>query len=207
MNRDLIPYRCHKAILKFLWGSNFVEGLSAQFPHERNNIETYVQRIREVALESPLYNIQEIHEQVFLNPHSVKLGVQEFMYGISPNTVLQNVLLGNIPLYAGQRDKTPLYIHALIHNFYIQSAYRLVGGSDSISNSLAASIQVHGMKFTQNLRLHIFIAMLKSSFGRIIEWRNNSCREFYIEYAPRSYFGKAQHATYSQGIPRASIES
>ncbi|OQA95308.1 MAG: hypothetical protein BWY22_02195 [Bacteroidetes bacterium ADurb.Bin217] len=136
--------------------SNFVEGLSAQFPHERNNIETYVQRIREVALESPLYNIQEIHEQVFLNPHSVKSGVQEFMCGISPNTVLQNVLLGNIPLYAGQRDKTPLYIHALIHNFYIQSAYRLVGGSDSISNSLAASIQVHGGEiYTKSQVAHI----------------------------------------------------
>lgn len=136
--------------------SNFVEGLSAQFPHERNNIETYVQRIREVALESPLYNIQEIHEQVFLNPHSVKSGVQEFMYGISSNTVLQNVLLGNIPLYAGQRDKTPLYIHALIHNFYIQSAYRLVGGSDSIANSLAASIQAKGGEiYTKSQVAHI----------------------------------------------------
>lgn len=124
--------------------SNFVDGLSAQFPTERHNIETYIHRIREVASESPLYNIQEINEQVFLNPHSVKSGASEFIKETTPNSILQNVLLGNVPLYAGQRDKTPLYIHALIHNFYIQSAYRLVDGSDSISNSLAASIQAHG---------------------------------------------------------------
>jgi all-trans-retinol 13,14-reductase len=39
------------------------------------------------------------------------------------------------------KDKTPLYIHALINNFYIQSAYRIVGGSDSIARSLANSIK------------------------------------------------------------------
>jgi all-trans-retinol 13,14-reductase len=47
-------------------------------------------------------------------------------------------------LYAGKRDKTPLYIHALINSFYIQSAWRIVGGANSIADSLCQSIQRFG---------------------------------------------------------------
>jgi len=129
---------------------NFVSELSKQFPEEKENIQTYVNRIQEIASESPLYNLQEIHEQVFLNSHSIKSSIDEFISGITQNPILQNVLTGNLPLYAGQKDKTPLYIHALIHNFYIQSAYRIVGGSDKIAKSLTNSIKKMGGEIRRN---------------------------------------------------------
>jgi all-trans-retinol 13,14-reductase len=123
---------------------NFVEKLSARFPGEKNNIQLYIDKIRKIASESPLYNLQEINQNVLLNTESVKTSVNDFIESITPNKTLQNVLSGTLPLYAGIKDKTPLYIHALINNFYIQSAYRIVGGSDSIAKSLAKSIRKFG---------------------------------------------------------------
>lgn len=123
---------------------NFVEGLSQQFPEERQNLEHYIHSIREVAKESPLNNIEEINDNFFLSPYTVKSSVNEFVNSITNNEVLRNVLAGNLPLYAGLQDKTPMYIHTLIHNFYIQSAYRLVGGGDSIAKSLVNSITKFG---------------------------------------------------------------
>jgi len=123
---------------------NFVDGLSQQFPDERQNLEHYIHSIREVAKESPLNNIEEIDDNFFLSPYTVKSSVNEFINSITDNEVLRNVLAGNLPLYAGLQDKTPMYIHTLIHNFYIQSAYRLVGGGDSIAKSLVNSITKFG---------------------------------------------------------------
>jgi all-trans-retinol 13,14-reductase len=130
---------------KFAMGYDaFADSLSNHFPRERKNISDYINRIRKIASESPLYNLQEISQNVLLNTESVKTSINEFIEKITPDRELQNVLSGNMPLYAGVKDKTPLYIHALINNFYIQSAYRIVGGSDCIANSLAGSIKNFG---------------------------------------------------------------
>ncbi len=129
---------------------HFIENLYQRFPKEKESLEDYVHSILEVAKESPLYNINEINDNVFLSPHTVKWSVNEFINSITKDRVLQNVLTGNLPLYAGKKDKTPMYIHALIHNFYIQSAYRIVGGSDSIAKSLANSINKFGGEILTN---------------------------------------------------------
>jgi all-trans-retinol 13,14-reductase len=66
------------------------------------------------------------------------------MESVTSNRLLQRVLAGNLPLYGGIKDKTPLYIHALITDFYNKSAYRIVGGSDIIAKSLVKSIRAMG---------------------------------------------------------------
>ena len=88
--------------------------------------------------------MQEINNHIIIEPNIIKATVNEFIESITSNKELQNVLIGNLPLYAGVKDKTPIYIHAFIKNFYIQSAYRIVGGSDVIASSLANSIRSFG---------------------------------------------------------------
>lgn len=122
----------------------FIETLSAQFPENRKDIALYISRIKEIAAASPLYNLQEINTHVFIEADYIKTSINEFIQSVTNNSRLQNVLAGNLPLYAGVKDKTPTYIHALINNFYIQSAFRIVGGSDSIADSLAKSIRSFG---------------------------------------------------------------
>lgn len=157
---------------------NFIESLSSQFPAEHKNLKNYVNKIRQIAAESPLYNLKEINQNVFLDADSVKTSVNEFIDSSTKNPVLQNVLAGNLPLYAGVKDKTPLYIHALINNFYIQSAYRIVGGSDSIALSLAHSIRGMGGEILTSAEVIKFnctddkVSSVELKNGEIVEGKN-----------------------------------
>ena len=124
---------------------NFVDTLCRSFPSRRADIERYIKGIRDIAAASPLYNMRKIDiDNVFIEPDYVKKSVNEFIASCTDDAGLANALAGNLPLYAGVKDKTPIYIHALINNLYIQSAWRIVGGGESIASSLAASIRRAG---------------------------------------------------------------
>lgn len=123
---------------------NFIDTLAKKFPNNVDDLQNYVQHIRDIADASPLYNLRKIQNNVFLEPDYIKTSINDFIAANTKNPILQNVLAGNLPLYAGVKDKTPTYIHALISNFYIQSAYRIIGGSEQIAKSLANSIKSFG---------------------------------------------------------------
>ena len=57
---------------------------------------------------------------------------------------LRNVLGSQNILYGGQKGITPFYIHALIINSYIESAWRFVNGSSQVAIFLAKSIKSFG---------------------------------------------------------------
>ena len=67
--------------------------------------------------------------------------------------LLAKVLVGNLPLYAAERDKTPFSTHAFIMDFYNQSAYRFVGGSDSVAKSMVATIEKYGGTVKRNVKV------------------------------------------------------
>lgn len=130
---------------KYASGSErFVETLSKQFPDCRHELQSYVRRIQDIAESSPLYNLNKAGDSSYLESPYLHNSVNELLTSISNNRLLQNVLAGNLPLYAGVKDKTPAYVYALISNSYLQSAWRIVGGSDSIAQSLANSIRSFG---------------------------------------------------------------
>ncbi len=123
---------------------NFAESLAQRFPAERQNLREYVRKIQMIGAESPLYNLHELPEHELLESEYVKTSVSDYIASLTADPVLQNVLAGNLPLYAGVKDKTPLYIHALINNSYIRNCYRRVGGGDAVARSLARSIRAAG---------------------------------------------------------------
>jgi all-trans-retinol 13,14-reductase len=136
---------------------NFINTLSEQFPQNIDDIQAYIRHIKEIANASPLYKLQEINTNVYIEADYVKTSVNDFITSITQNKRLQSVLAGNLPLYAGVKDTTPTYIHALINNFYIQSAYRIVGGSCTIAESLAKSIRSFGGEIRTNAEVEEFI--------------------------------------------------
>lgn len=129
---------------------NFVETLSQKFPYNVNDIKEYVKAIHNVTENSPYYSFKNFDTLNILDPAHVKTSINEYISQITKNEALQNVLTGNIPLYAGLKDKTPLYIHALISDFYINSAYRIVGSSDNIAKSLVKSLKNMGVDVFNN---------------------------------------------------------
>ena len=122
---------------------NFIEKLVADFPEEESAIRQYCDKIKEVCSRFPLYNLRSGGD------YEEKAGVLEidtkgYIESITNNQKLQAVLAGNNPLYAGQGDKTPFYVHALILNSYIESSYKCVDGGSQISKILAKQIRQNG---------------------------------------------------------------
>src|SRR3712207_1065643 len=60
------------------------------------------------------------------------------------NPTLRNVLMGALPLYAAEQNKTPFATHAFVTDFYNQSAYRIIGGSDAIAEALKTTLERYG---------------------------------------------------------------
>lgn len=122
--------------------SNFRTQLLSHFPNEKNALAEYTGLLEKVAASFPLYTLREGEES---EKEWVRdWEVTETLAGISSNPLLQNVLAGNNLLYAGQRNKTPFYIHALVLKSYIDSAYTCEGGSSQISKLLLKKLREHG---------------------------------------------------------------
>lgn len=122
----------------------FVEKMSAYFPNERKNIERYCDTIETIAQGSPLHTMNpDEATRPEVTEYQLR-SVNEVIDETIGNETLRNVLVGNLPLYAGVKDKTPFTTHAFIHDFYNQSSYRVAGGSDNIAKALIRKIEEMG---------------------------------------------------------------
>ena len=119
---------------------NFINKLSADFPTEKNAIEKYCDAIKSICQKFPLYNLRSGGE--YKEKEDVlEIDTKTFIESLTENKKLQSVLAGNNILYAGQAEKTPFYIHALILNSYIESSWKLIDGGSQIAKLLAQNIR------------------------------------------------------------------
>ncbi|MBA3704676.1 MAG: NAD(P)/FAD-dependent oxidoreductase [Bacteroidetes bacterium] len=122
---------------------NFVEQLSQQFPTQKEALKIYAKKIQEVCNYFPLYQLKE-DDAPILGTKFLDVNAKDFIASIIPDVKLQNVLAGSNPLYAGDGAKTPLYVHALVVNTYIESSYKCVDGGSQIERYLAKNIKANG---------------------------------------------------------------
>ncbi len=122
----------------------FIEKISGYFPHQRSNIVKYFETIERLAETSSVDAMKYAESDKDISPEYLLHSIDEVVEQIITDPLLAKVLVGNLPLYAAEKGKTPFIQHALIVDFYNQSAYRIVGGSDVISVSLAATIRRYG---------------------------------------------------------------
>jgi all-trans-retinol 13,14-reductase len=122
---------------------NFIEQLSGQFPGERENITNYTKLIREVCDYFPLYQLRP-EEAPIIGTKYLDINAKDFIASVTPNIRLRSVLAGSNPLYAGDGNKTPLYVHALVVNTYIESSYKCVNGGAQIEKLLTKNIKEMG---------------------------------------------------------------
>ncbi len=122
----------------------FVETLSENFRDEKDNLASYYDLVHHVAESSTLRSICLGGSPFGVDTQYQLLSVDEVLesFGFSPD--LTNILLGEAPLYAARKGKTPFSLHAFLMNFYNQSAFRIVGGSDSVAKSLQHTLEQYG---------------------------------------------------------------
>jgi all-trans-retinol 13,14-reductase len=141
---DQVSFDDDPVVYKHAQGyDNFIEKLSQQFPHQREQIKEYAKRIQEVCNYFPLYQLKEDDTPV-VGIKYLDVNAKDFIASITSDPKLQLVLAGTNPLYAGDGEKTPLYVHALVVNTYIESAYKCIDGGSQIERLLTANIRAMG---------------------------------------------------------------
>jgi all-trans-retinol 13,14-reductase len=128
---------------------NFINGLLKYFPDEKEGIQNYCDKIREICLKFPLYNLRPgggFNDKADV----LEIDAKTFIDSVTSNERLREVLAGNNALYAGIPDRTPLYVHALVINSYIESSWKCVDGGSQISKALLQVIRSNNGELIRN---------------------------------------------------------
>jgi all-trans-retinol 13,14-reductase len=121
----------------------FVNALSRYFPGSEGDLHQFKTGIREIVDELAFCSF-DFSRPLVSDSHYAGISAGSFLEKTINNELLRDVLAGNVWMFAGIKDKTPLHLYALVHDFYNQSAFRFIGGSDAITDSLVRSIRTMG---------------------------------------------------------------
>ena len=171
---DAIIFDGDPRIYKYAQGyENFIRTLVRDFPEEEESIRKYCEGIKEVCSKFPLYNLRS--GDYFEKVGVLEIDTQTFLESITSNKKLQNVLAGTSLLYAGVPYKTPLYVHALVINSYIESSWRFVDGGSQISRHL--SRQIHALGGT--ILKHKNVVRLQEEDGKLTYAETDEGEKFF----------------------------
>ena len=122
----------------------FQKKLIGYFPQEELAIRTYCAKIKEICSKFPLYNLRVGGESYQMDEQLLTLNAHDYIASITANEQLQNVLGGSNLLYAGVKEMTPFYVHALIMNSYLSGAYKFIDGGSQIAIQMSRKIRNYG---------------------------------------------------------------
>lgn len=135
---------------------NFIKQLSVYFPEEKESLIAYTKKLQEVCENFPMYNLK-LGKPYANEPELLSVNAKEYIESVTNNKKLQAVLAGTNFLYAGS-ENSPLYVHALSVNSYMQSAWRCIRGGSQIAKHLVKEIRNHGgkvLKYKEVDQFHI----------------------------------------------------
>ncbi|MDM1367472.1 NAD(P)/FAD-dependent oxidoreductase [Myroides marinus] len=120
---------------------NFVQQLLIHFPNEEEALREYCDKINDICHRFPMYNLEDGKGY---DDSIVSIKLSDFLDEITTDEKLKAVLIGSNFLYVADKERTPLYVHALTINSYIQSAWRCVHGGSQISRALIKVLKSYG---------------------------------------------------------------
>ena len=130
---------------------NFRDTLLQYFPGEKDGLSRYLKTIKGICSSISLYNLSDKPFNI-LESGSLGIGAADYIRSEIKDKRLQNVIAGNNLMYAGHERKTPLMLHALINNSFIESAWRVVDGGHVMIKILADNITTNGGTIRKNAR-------------------------------------------------------
>ena len=122
----------------------FIEQMGAYFPKEKDNLNRYFTLIENISQASSLHSLRYADSDIAVSTEYMMRSMNEVIDSLIGDETLRSVLAGTLPLYAAEKDKTPFASHAYIMDFYNQSAFRIIGGSDSLARSMKETIESLG---------------------------------------------------------------
>ncbi len=151
---DIISFYNDKTEYNYANGyENFKNKILEKFPKEKVVLERYVYDLKGIKKNYPLFNM-EIPKRDFAQESVYNnISISSYLNSLTNNKKLINVLAGTNLLYAGEYNRSPLSIHALIINSYIESAYKFIGGSMQMVDLLVAGIKKFGGTVLKNKKV------------------------------------------------------
>ena len=122
----------------------FIRQMSEYFPQQHDNLVRYYDLVESIAQASSLHSLKHAESDASVNTEYLLRSINDVIDEVITDPTLAKVLVGNLPLYAAEKDKTPFSTLAFITDFYNQSAYRIQGGSDTVAQALADTIKRYG---------------------------------------------------------------
>lgn len=148
----------------------FIEYFSKRFPSQRENLEAYYDKVEKVASLSSYYRLdQPTESNSFIDDELMMKNVNEVIDETITDPLLREVLVGDMPLYAAKRDKTSFSTLAFIENFYNQSAFRVIGGSDQIAKALNEVLEKYGGRVLTRHKVTKIMVEEKNATGVMTE--------------------------------------
>lgn len=159
---------------------NFERILVERFPEEKEAIRQYCFDMKNICDNFPMYNaeVSNMTEAEELDFTALRINAKEYAESLTSNVELQNVLMATNFLYAGDPEKTPLYVHAMVLNSYIVSAYRFISGGSQIAIQLCRLIRNNGghiVNYAEVVKLNMSDEKVESvtlKDGRIVRGKN-----------------------------------
>jgi len=137
---DEISFRNHQEVYPYAQGKdNFIHRMIESFPENKQAILQYTQALWDYTDKFPMLHLKQYSDGTKNEDYLIG-GASEFISDITNNPLLQSVLAATNSLYAGVKNKTPLYVHALVNRQFIESAWRFVGGSMQLAELLSKKI-------------------------------------------------------------------
>lgn len=102
----------------------FIRQMTEYFPNQHDNLERYFDLVEKVSNASSLHSLKEAETESMVSLEYQLRSINEVIDEVITDSTLAKVLVGNLPLYAAEKDKTPFATHAFIMDFYNKSAFR-----------------------------------------------------------------------------------
>lgn len=167
LNRDGYDVVCiDDKIYRFPNGRDaFIKQMTSYFPHQYHELNNYFDVVEKVAGASSVHSLRQAESDAAINTEYQLRSINEVIESVITDPLLAKVLVGNLPLYAAEKDKTPFSTHAFIMDFYNQSAFRVVGGSDKIATSMVHTIGRNGGAVLSNSKVTKIVCDEKHATG------------------------------------------
>ncbi len=133
----------HYAIAKGRQG--FVDSLAQHFPHERENLQRYVDAIFSLTEKVDAFNLRpESVISIMPDVPNFLMAANDYIATFIGDPKLRSIIAYMNPLYGGRENCTPAYIHAIISVLYICGTSRFVDGTGRFALTLADVIRDNG---------------------------------------------------------------
>ena len=95
----------------------FIEQMASYFPSQKDALVRYMDIIGRIAAASTLSSLTSEERDIAANNEYQLRSINEVLDGLFSDELLKKVIVGDLPLYSAELDKTPFSQHAYIMDF------------------------------------------------------------------------------------------